>query len=85
MLGFKSFQSAKNILAGIELMHMIRKGQMMMEGADKMSFAEQFYALAQSIHLVTEPGTSAHLKYSFLQLMRQNLNLAIPPVEVLNV
>ena len=40
MLGFKSFQSAKNILAGIELMHMIRKGQMMMEGADKMSFAE---------------------------------------------
>ena len=47
MLGFKSFQSAKkNILAGIELIHMIRKGQMMMEGADKMSFAEQFYALA---------------------------------------
>ena len=47
MFGFKSFQSAKNILAGIELMHMIRKGQMMMEGADKMSFAEQFYALAE--------------------------------------
>ncbi len=47
MLGFKSFQSAKNILAGIELMHMIRKGQMMMAGADKMSFAEQFYALAK--------------------------------------
>lgn len=47
MLGFKSFQSAKNILAGIELMHMIRKGQIMMEGADKMSYAEQFYALAK--------------------------------------
>ena len=47
MLGFKSFQSAKNILAGIELMHMIRKGQMMMEGADKMSFAEQFYVLEE--------------------------------------
>ena len=47
MLGFKSFQSAKNILAGIELMHMIRKGQMMMEGADKMSFAGQFYVLAE--------------------------------------
>jgi len=28
MLGFKSFQSAKSILAGIELMHMIRKGQL---------------------------------------------------------
>ena len=47
MLGFKSFQSAKNILAGIELMHMIRKGQIMMEGADKMSYAEQFYALSE--------------------------------------
>ena len=47
MLGLKSFQSAKNILAGIELMHMIRKGQIMMEGADKMSYAEQFYALAE--------------------------------------
>ncbi len=47
MRGFKSFQSAKNILAGIELMHMIRKGQMMMEGADKMSYAEQFYVLAE--------------------------------------
>ena len=40
MLGFKSFQSAKNILSGIELMHMIRKGQLMMEGIEKMSFAE---------------------------------------------
>ena len=47
MFGIKSFQSAKNILAGIEIMHMIRKVQMMMDGADKMSFAEQFYALAK--------------------------------------
>ncbi len=46
-LGFKSCQLAENILAGIELMHMIRKGQMIMEGADKMSFAEKFYALAE--------------------------------------
>ena len=44
MLGFKSFRSAINVLAGIELMHMIRKGQMMMEGSDEMSFAEEFYA-----------------------------------------
>ncbi len=44
MLEFKSFRSARNVLAGIELMHMIRKGQMMMEGSDEMSFAEQFYA-----------------------------------------
>jgi len=46
MMGFKSFRSAKNILAGIELMHMIRKGQLMIEGGDGMSFADQFYALA---------------------------------------
>ncbi len=39
MLGVKFFQSAKNLLAGIELMHMIRKGQLKMEGVDAMSFA----------------------------------------------
>ena len=49
MLGFKSFQSAKSILAGIELMHMIRKGQLMMEGENEISFADQFYALAGKI------------------------------------
>ena len=46
MLGFKSFRSARNVLMGIELMHMIRKGQMLIAGGDKMTFAEQFYALA---------------------------------------
>ena len=46
MLNFKSFQSAKCVLAGIELMHMIRKGQFMLEGCNEMSFADQFYALA---------------------------------------
>jgi putative transposase len=44
MLNFKSFRSARSVLAGIELMHMIRKGQMAEE--NQMSFAEQFYALA---------------------------------------
>jgi transposase-like protein len=44
MLNFKSFRSARNVLAGIELMHMLRKGQMAAE--NQMSFAEQFYALA---------------------------------------
>jgi transposase-like protein len=52
MLGFKSFQSAKNVLAGIELMHMIRKGQLMMVGCNEMSFADQFYALAGQIRPV---------------------------------
>ena len=46
MLRFKSFRSARNVLAGIELMHMIRKGQMMIAGGDNMTFAEQLYALA---------------------------------------
>ena len=48
-LGFKSFHAAKNILAGIELMHMIRKGQLNIAGVEEMSFADQFYALAGKI------------------------------------
>jgi len=45
MLGFKSFHSARRTLAGIELMRMIKKGQMLVLG-DDLSPAEQFYALA---------------------------------------
>ena len=52
MLNFKSFRAAKNVLAGIELMHMIRKGQFLLEGCIKLSFAEQFYALAGQIRPV---------------------------------
>ena len=52
MLEFKSFQVATNVLAGIELMHMIRKGQLRLEGCIELSFAEQFYALAGKIRLV---------------------------------
>ena len=46
MMDFKSFHAAYNVLAGIELMHMIRKGQMIVTKGDKLSFADQFYALA---------------------------------------
>ena len=46
MLGFKSFRTASAVLAGIELMHMIRKGQMSTEKGMGLSFAKQFYALA---------------------------------------
>ena len=46
MLNFKSFRAAKNVLAGIELMHMIRKGQMIVANGDQRSFADQFYKLA---------------------------------------
>ncbi len=46
MLGFKSFRRAQTILAGIELIHMIRKGQYQHPAGDGMTPAEQFYWLA---------------------------------------
>jgi transposase-like protein len=49
MLGFKSFRAAASVLAGIELMHMIRKGQMAIPSCEDMSFANQFYALAGQV------------------------------------
>ena len=44
MMGFRSFRCARIILSGIQLMHMIRKGQMQDE-RDIKTAAEQFYAL----------------------------------------
>ena len=52
MLNFKSFRAAKNVLAGIELMHMIRKGQFMLQGCSELSSADHFYALAGQIRPV---------------------------------
>lgn len=52
MLNFKSFRAAKSVLAGIELIHMIRKGQLLLEGGIELSFADQFYALAGKIRPV---------------------------------
>jgi len=46
MLGFKTFHAAQWTLAGIEVMAMIKKGQMKTSVGDKQSPAEQFYALA---------------------------------------
>jgi len=46
MLGFKTFHAAQRTLAGIEVMAMIKKGQMQTSAGDKPSSAEQFYALA---------------------------------------
>ena len=40
MLDFKSFRAARNVLAGIELMHMIRKGQFMIKDCIELSFAD---------------------------------------------
>ena len=47
MLGFKSFEAAQDTLVGIELMHMIRKKQMVLEARDEgLTAAELFYSLA---------------------------------------
>jgi putative transposase len=47
MLGFKSFETAHAIPIGAELMHMLKKGQMVVEeGTEGLTPAEQSYALA---------------------------------------
>jgi transposase-like protein len=46
MLGFKNFHAAQRTLAGMEVMAMIKKGQMQTSAGDKPSSAEQFYAIA---------------------------------------
>jgi putative transposase len=47
ILGFKSFDAAQATLAGIELMHMIKKRQVAVEAGDEgLTTAEQFYSLA---------------------------------------
>src|SRR5215471_11082542 len=47
MLGFKSFDAAQDTLVGIELMHMSKKRQLMVEAGDEgLTAAEQFYSLA---------------------------------------
>jgi len=64
-LNFKSFRTARSILAGIELMHMIRKGQRMLEGCTELSFADPFYGLAGKISPVYAGGLCAKLIMSF--------------------
>ena len=47
MLGFKSFTAAQDTLVGIELMHMIKKRQWVVEEGDEgRTAAELFYSLA---------------------------------------
>ena len=46
MLGFKSFWSAQKLIAGIETIHMIKKGQMNYPAGSTVSTADQFYSLA---------------------------------------
>jgi len=46
MLGFKSFRCASSLLAGIETMHMIKKGQLDRPKAQASTAASQYYSLA---------------------------------------
>jgi len=46
MLGFKDFDCARVILNGIEVMHMVKKGQMKCTDKTPRSAANQFYSLA---------------------------------------
>jgi len=47
MLGFKSFAAAQDTLVGIELMHMLKKRQLVVaEGEEGLTAAELFYSLA---------------------------------------
>ena len=46
MMGFKALRCARIILAGIEVMHMIKKGQLDCPKAQASSAASQFYSLA---------------------------------------
>jgi len=46
VLGFKNFYSAQKTLAGVEVVRMIKKGQMKKTRGDVLSPAEQFYSLA---------------------------------------
>jgi putative transposase len=46
MLGFKSAESARIILGGIEMVHMMRKGQAKYACNPQPSLAEQFDLLA---------------------------------------
>lgn len=49
MLGLKSFRTAKSILSGIEVMHIIRKGQLTLQdksGQNQVEFIHQLIRMA---------------------------------------
>ena len=46
MLGFKSFWSAQRLIAGIETMHMVKKGQLECPTGRLACAADKFYGLA---------------------------------------
>ena len=71
MLGFQSFDAAQCPLVGIELMHMLRQGQLADGVEQGLTPAEQFYALASYSPRLPEP---THPQSSTHEKMRQNPN-----------
>jgi hypothetical protein len=63
MLGFKSLWAARCTLAGIEVMHAIRKGRMLATGNLIQTPAEQFYFLAAQI-IRSDNSTRLHLQFA---------------------
>lgn len=49
MLGLKSFRTAKSILSGIEVMHIIKKGQLTLQDKsvqNQVKFIHQLFGMA---------------------------------------
>ena len=66
-LGFKNFGWAQNTLAGVELVHMIHKGQMRPNFARDLTPAEQFLASGGKT-LGPDPGGQRMAKFSACEL-----------------
>src|SRR6266850_3752326 len=70
MLGFKSFDAAQGTLAGIELVHMIKKWQMEVEGGRRGPYCSRTVLLPG--RLIPPLAGPAHLKRSTNKNLRQN-------------
>ena len=67
MLGFKNFDAAQRTLAGIEVMAMIKKGQMKIRASQKQTCAKMFYSLA-ALGYIDLPSSGLLVNYQMLNL-----------------
>ena len=64
MLGFKSLVAAGCTIAGLEVIHANRKGQLAIIGSESHTPAEQFYALAAYGTATGKGSLRRHLQFS---------------------
>jgi putative transposase len=57
MLGFKAFNAARDTLVGIELMHMLKKRQLMVETGDEGLTAAEQFSTPWPLNPCTDRGT----------------------------